>query len=601
MSKKRKLLIGIGIACLLAATLFGVWKTVCLSADIDESYAVTLGVRIAHGDKVFRDMWEVHQTSAVLYAPFIAIYEWITGGVEGILVYLRLLGVVIQGVIACCMFGTLKRWVHPAYAFILSLLFFNFTPKHIQSPEFTQLLYWGVTVVSLSLLAFFENLRMRFLIPCGIALSVCILAYPYAILLFPVCLVISSVKCRDKGKKNILCVCALLCLVCVCCAAIFLGFVFQGITWNEFLTNLPYIFMDESHSHSIVDMLIEHVRTHWDMLYITLGIILLTHVSRKMYRHVYKRNGRVFFVFAFGAQLVCCFIRFHTIEKVNYIQFLPIILQMFVLLVYVFLSYEKHEHIKPHASKDTVVAVNEDTFGGKLRSIFVAMVIPALTAYAAVLLSSNLSAEYSVGFLLLGLLGMLMIVCLILGEEEHGNAEMFLTKVSERVLVQRSFLVLLAAFTLLLFTSRIFLVRFTSTQRKNIFEDYYEMNHGALKGIRLSEFDFKQYDAKVRLLYEQVEEDDVFLYVGCDMFLYSMCEGTIGTGNTISTPAFGEQLLAYYEEHPERKPTVIFVDREYVADFDTVLHKEPFQSFINENYVFDESIQNVPVDVYRCD
>lgn len=599
MSKKRKLLIGIGIVCLLAATLFGVWKTVYLSADIDESYAVTLGVRIAHGDKVFREMWEVHQTSAVLYAPFIAIYEKITGGVEGILVYLRLLGIVIQGVIACCMFDTLKKWVHPAFALLLSFLFFNFTPKHIQSPEFTQLLYWGVTIMSLSMLAFFKNYRMRYLIPCGIALSICVLAYPYAILLFPVCLAILLIKCRDKGKRNLLYICLALSLVCLFCAMIFLGFVFQGITWNEFLTNLPYIFMDESHSHSMVDMLMEHVRTHWHMLYITFGIIILTHVSRIVYRHINKRNGRVIFVFAFFVQIVFFFLRFHTIEKVNYIQFLPIILQMLVLLVYVFWSYESQEHIKPYASEDTVATVNENAFFAKLRSIFAALVLPSVTAYVAVLLSSNLSAEYSVGFLLPALLGMQTIVFLILGREERGNAEVFMGKLSQRALAQRSFVVMLAVFTLLLFASRVFLVRFTSTQRKNIFENYYEMNHGALKGIRLSEFDFKQYDAKVRLLYEQVEAEDVFLYVGCDMFLYSMCEGLIGTGNTISTPAFGEQLLAYYKEYPDRMPTVIFVDREYVADFDVVLHEEPFQSFINENYVLDESIENVPVNVYR--
>ena len=41
------------------------------------------------------------------------------------------------------------------------------------------------------------------------------------------------------------------------------------------------------------------------------------------------------------------------------------------------------------------------------------------------------------------------------------------------------------------------------------------------------------------------------------------------------------------------------MDREYVSDFDIVLRKEPFASFVAENYILDPSYEGAPVSVYR--
>ena len=161
------------------------------------------------------------------------------------------------------------------------------------------------------------------------------------------------------------------------------------------------------------------------------------------------------------------------------------------------------------------------------------------------------------------------------------------------------FALVLALFLIQLVTTRIFLVRFTSTQRKNLFEGYYQTQTGPLAGIRLGEFDYRQYEAKSAALTKYVSDDDVFLFVGCDMFLYSALQGAeIGTGNTISTPVFSDQLLHYYEKYPQRIPTVVFVDREYAADFSVVLLQEPFQSFMETYFDMDEPVTEGPVTVY---
>ena len=157
--------------------------------------------------------------------------------------------------------------------------------------------------------------------------------------------------------------------------------------------------------------------------------------------------------------------------------------------------------------------------------------------------------------------------------------------------------VFVLVFTAMVFTSRIFLVRYTATQRLNVFEPNYEAWHGVLSGIRLGDTDYRQYEWKTASLHEHVKKDDVFLYVGADMFLYGETEAAIGTGNTISTPAFGEQLLAYYERFPERIPTVIFLDCEYTMDYRVWLEKEPFGSFIRE--IYQEPFIEGPLYIYK--
>lgn len=62
--KKNRVWVGILFAVCILLSLIGIWKSVYVSADIDESYAFTMAVRIAGGERMFIDLWEPHQMSA---------------------------------------------------------------------------------------------------------------------------------------------------------------------------------------------------------------------------------------------------------------------------------------------------------------------------------------------------------------------------------------------------------------------------------------------------------------------------------------------------------------------------------------------------------
>ena len=57
---------GAGIAVLVLLSVFAGVTKIFTGFDIDEAYALAIPYRVLQGDRLFADMWEVHQTSFIL-------------------------------------------------------------------------------------------------------------------------------------------------------------------------------------------------------------------------------------------------------------------------------------------------------------------------------------------------------------------------------------------------------------------------------------------------------------------------------------------------------------------------------------------------------
>lgn len=558
--EKSKKILAAGILFVVLCTLsaVGIWKTVYYSADIDESYALTMAVRIVSGDRMMIHMWEPHQMSAFLYAPLVALYKGIAGSMEGALVFMRICGVIVQAGVSLFLYRTIRAYMPLWLSMILSFAYFNFTPKHIQSPEFSLLFYWAFAGMMLCFLRYAKGKKMRWIIGAGIGMSVIVMCYPTAVLLFAY--VIGWMLFRKElfGRKAAL----FYFFTCAVCGLLFLSVVlFAGGT--GIFGNIGAILMDESHKQNMATHLLTHAKGMWDMLYLPLALIVLCHVGRPVIGKK-KSADKVFLGILFLAMTVYAIYQFHTINDVNFMIFYPIILQLFVVEWYVYASFAKEE---------TDRLLFEVAFPLSAVSLF------------AILLSSNVLTSYSMSYLMPGvILGAWQIYRVYAGQKSKTACLAIL---------------LLICIVGQLLVARICLVRFTSTRKKNLFEPYYEVSHDVLKGIRLGDFDYIQYEAKAALAHKYVKEGDMFLYVGADMYLYSQIEGAgIATGNTISTPAFGQQLMEYYEKYPERVPTVVFVDREYGMDFSQVLTTEPMRTFMETYFDLETGVMEPAVTVY---
>lgn len=62
MMKNKKFWKTICVLAIIAYTL----KNLLIGTDTDEGYGIMVGYRLAMGDRLLLDMWEPHQTSAIL-------------------------------------------------------------------------------------------------------------------------------------------------------------------------------------------------------------------------------------------------------------------------------------------------------------------------------------------------------------------------------------------------------------------------------------------------------------------------------------------------------------------------------------------------------
>jgi len=564
MEKNRKNIITVLLFVFFGVlSAIGIWKTIYFSADIDESYALTMAARIAAGECMMYELWELHQMSAVLYAPFVMLFKAIAGSLEGALIFMRICGLVIQALVSIFFYRTVRKGLPVWLSLVLAFAYFNFTPKHIASFEFSLLFYWAFMVLMLCILRYMDTKRMRWIIIAATAMSVAVLCYPTMLLLFVYTVAWFLVKKEKKAAGILTAVCGVHGLLFV------LGLIVQYGGVGVF-GYIPNVLMDESHSQNLALHMFTHLKGIWEMLFVPLALMVLFHVGRPVLDKK-KERGALFLGLFLVAEAIYAIVQFHTIEDVNFMIFYPVILQVFVVEWYAYASFEKEE---------------------KDRLYFEAVFPVTLVAVVAILMSSNVLTAYSMSYFMPGAILGVWQIYRVFSRDERECSEKHCSYAWMAML-------LLVCVLAQLFAARILLVRFSSTQKKNMFETYYEVSHDVLKGVRLGDFDYIQYEAKSALLDKYVKEDDSFLYVGADMFLYTQLDGAaIATGNTISTPAFGRQLMEYYEVHPEKIPTVVFVDREYGADFSQVLLTEPMKTFMETYFDTEQAVMEPAVTVY---
>lgn len=144
--------------------LFYIWVAVSLLGAVlvsakmllagftaDEEYQLVLGYRLATGDRLFTEVWDTIQTSGFLCAFFTKIYLGAVKSTEGILVYLRVCGIILQALCAYCFYRTLRKRLGREYAYTLAVSFFCFYTKLIASPDFSNMQMWFLTLMCCAL------------------------------------------------------------------------------------------------------------------------------------------------------------------------------------------------------------------------------------------------------------------------------------------------------------------------------------------------------------------------------------------------------------------------------------------------------------------
>ena len=257
----------LNILLILGSVLAAV-KIIFVDYTMDEEYQLVMAYRCLSGDTLFGTMWEPHQTSAFACIWLMQLYRAVTGGLTGVVLFIRFVTLGIQLGLSIWLTRVLRKFLKRDYAFLLGCCYFNFVPKLIQIPEFSNLQLWFFTIMGLSLFQYYlpdfgvesqKTLRKAWLLPAGVSMALEVLSYPSCILLFPFFLAVivfcSGKRNASDGKWSVRPALEdgiLFSGICALCAVIWLFVILSKISPEEFFRNLNYILnFDLTHDLSL--------------------------------------------------------------------------------------------------------------------------------------------------------------------------------------------------------------------------------------------------------------------------------------------------------------------------------------------------------------
>lgn len=251
MKEERKNSKKIKTACILLVTgsFFAALKCIFVSLQMDEEYAVSMPYRMLLGDRMFTQIWDPHQTSAFLIEFLIWVYTKIFHTTVGVVIWIRLFGTFVHGMIAYGVYRVLRKNLTTEYSFYLAILYFNLLPKGYIMPEFSNMLVWSLTLLLLSLFRLDRKGNPLAAMESGIWMCVMVLAYPSAVLLFPFCFWYIW-KQGGCGKRNA----GIFAGVCLSACCGYLAYLFHYMSPGELLENISYMLIGNS-GHTEVGIL----------------------------------------------------------------------------------------------------------------------------------------------------------------------------------------------------------------------------------------------------------------------------------------------------------------------------------------------------------
>jgi hypothetical protein len=127
-------------AVLATATLALSWLRLFYGVDFtDESFYVALAHRFALGDLPVRDEQNLTQFAGFMVAPFVKLFLWLTGGTEGIVLFMRHLHLAFTAAVGVVVFGAARAALPWREALLTAAVCLVFVPFNIHGVSYNTL------------------------------------------------------------------------------------------------------------------------------------------------------------------------------------------------------------------------------------------------------------------------------------------------------------------------------------------------------------------------------------------------------------------------------------------------------------------------------
>jgi len=238
--------------------------TVFVGLEIDEQYALSLSYRLLRGDTLFYSMWEPHQLSALPAALPLALYMALTGGTDGVMLFFRLFMLAAKAALSIAFWRSFCKPLGEQPAFWGALALFVYTPKWFLGPDYTHQQFFCTAAAFLCLYAYHAPGPRRFRRPWLAVLGAVFACFSY--LAFPQSIVSAAVTFAGlivlgwreeprlfrlpRGAALFLC-------GCVGCGAAFILYVLWGLGFDVplLLARAGLILNDPQYNFTVAERL----------------------------------------------------------------------------------------------------------------------------------------------------------------------------------------------------------------------------------------------------------------------------------------------------------------------------------------------------------
>ena len=518
-------------------------KTIFISLDIDESYAIAVGYRLATGDRFFKDLWEAHQLGGFFIAPFLRLFLMITGSTSYMVIYARVLGTVIHLGIGIYLYESLKHHFSKAFCLLLFFIHLNFLPKWVQIPEFEVQQYWFILLEFLFLYRFFmaEHQKRRYLVLSGFMILLQMFSYPTLILLYPFMGIFIWMINQKDGKARKLNFLDLLyfTLGALVPGMLFVAYLCTYMSISDFQKYLSYMFRDESHtlvstSDKWKIFLADFCQIWKDGIGTIIIAGVITGVCFLFYRrkNVQKRHANTM-VNDFGWKdagytFLCSIIFLLSLQQIygcllgNENQFY-MLWRFFMIGFFGLLLY--------FVKRDRLISV-----------ITCFAVIPGFVVLLSVMIMTNMDINTSMAKMFISVIGVFLILACI---KENAYFKTALYSVLAGLLI-----------------CKLILMRVSGCLEVTVMAPLSKIEEGPAAGIYMLEDTATVLKDDYQVFTQLLTKEDNLLYVGSENIVYLWTDAKVATPSTQGTNAYNEMFIRYFEEFPEKMPTVIAVDKE---------------------------------------
>ncbi len=543
-------------------------KVLFVGYDIDEQYAISMSYRLLQGDFPVVDMWEPHQTSAYLITLLMIPYIAATNSLTGIVLYLRICGLLIHILISSFLYKHLKKLLIPAskpndttlsFAFLLTCIYFFSLPKLMFLPEFSNMQLWFLLLTILHLLNYYRQKSIHHLVLAGLFMTFEVLTYPSTIIAFFITVFFIIHYRENQGILKELIAFITPSLLGLC---LFLSSLLSKMSVSELITNVKLIAQDGSHSASFLttlntDLLSACEIVFFFLLYGAIALIIFFFLRKnkqiKNWDPLYLYTILLIGITLVGQLFIWLFAdRYPNYPSVEYLL-LPLISMYFV--------QKKKE---------------------KLSYLFSFFVLVPCSAFLGILIFTNHPLLVSAPFLSLCTIGLLCIYC------KHATC-------NNKSFHCLRYLLILWVFVLLF--GKMYMIRTSDGRHYTLFHDVSLIRQGPAIGIIADTDTVKQYNDAMLLADTYLPDGTKLFYAGRSCGIYLFNDYVFCTPSTISTPTYDDKTFQYFATHPDKQPDYIVCDAN-LADLrtdswlsqyiDTMCTSEPIQTFFYYLYKVEE-------------